>query len=125
MWAHIKLRRLAATALLVAWIAYTAFAQSTSPKRVLLVYEDAGTIPANIAFELSLAQSLRSIVGPTLEFYREQLDSSRFPEHTQSKIIELRSQYAERKIDVVLFFGTTPTEILPGVPVIQISNLSS
>src|SRR5271170_4771400 len=106
MWAHIKLRRLAATTLLATWLACTAFAQPTMPRRVLLVYQDEGTIPANIAFEQSLRQSLRAIVGPTLEFYREQLDSVRFPEYTEHKITELRSQYAERKIEVVLYFGT-------------------
>ena len=125
MGVELNLRRLAAATLLATWIACAAFAQTTSPERVLLVYQGDGLIPADVAFEQSLAQSLRAAVGPELEFYREQLDSFRFPEYKQHKITELRSQYAERKIDVVIFFGTTPDEILPGVPMIQVSNLSS
>src|SRR5271155_2347822 len=125
MGAGLNLRRLAATAMLAAWVACTAFSQATSPKRVLLVYQGDGTIPADVAFEQSLGQNLRAALGPDLEFYREQLDSFRFPEYKQHKIMELRSQYVERKIDVVIFFGTTPDEILPGVPVIQVSNLPS
>src|SRR5277367_4108508 len=126
MGAQLSLRRLAATTLLAAWIACAAFAQHPSPKRVLLVYQNDGAIPSSVAFEQSLVQSLRAAMGPTLEFYREQLDSIRFPEYTQRKITELRSQYAERKIDLVIFFfGSPMPEILPGVPVVQVSNSAS
>jgi len=125
MCAQLNLRRLTATTLLAAWIAYTAIAQTTSAKRVLLVYQGDGAVPANVAFEQSLAQSLRTTMGPDLDFYREQLDSSRFPEYTQHKITELQLQYAERKIDVVIFFGNRLTEVLPGVPVVQVSNAAS
>src|SRR5277367_6907467 len=125
MGAQLSLRRLAATTLLAAWIACAAFAQHPSPKRVLLVYQNDGAIPSSVAFEQSLVQSLRAAMGPTLEFYREQLDSSRFPEFTQRKITDLQSQYAERNIDVVIFFGNTLTEVLPGVPVVQVSNAAS
>jgi signal transduction histidine kinase len=120
-----NLRRLAVSALLAGWIACTAVCQTASPKRVLLVFHGDGLIPADFVFEQSLAQSLRAAVGLDLEFYREQLDSDRFPEYKQRKIAELRSQYANRKIDAVIFEGNTPDEILPGVPVIQVSNFSS
>jgi len=116
------MRRLIATVLLAIWMSSASFAQSTSPKRVLLVYQSDGAIPANIAFEQSLAQHLRTAMGPRLEFYHEQLDSTRFPEYTQQKVAALRSQYADLKIDVIIFFGNTLTEVLPGVPVVQVSN---
>ena len=120
-----NLGRLVATSLLTALIACAAFAQSNSPKRVLLVYQRDGALPSTVEFEQSLVQSLRAAVGPTLEFYREQLDSTRFPELTQHKITKLQSQYADRKIDVVIFFGNILTEVLPGVPVVQVSNAAS
>lgn len=122
MGARVKMRRLIATVLLAIWMSSASFAQSTSPKRVLLVYQSDGAIPANIAFEQSLAQHLRTAMGPRLEFYHEQLDSTRFPEYTQQKVAALRSQYADLKIDVIIFFGNTLTEVLPGVPVVQVSN---
>jgi hypothetical protein len=103
MWAQLNLRRLAAI-LFAILIGSAAIAQPPSPKRVLLVYEDDGAIPANVVFEGSLVQSLRAAMGANLEFYREQLDSTRFPENKRRKVNELESQYAERKIDVVIFF---------------------
>jgi signal transduction histidine kinase len=111
--------------LFAACLVSATFAQPTSPKRVLLVYQGDGAIPASAEFEQSLAQSLRAMIGPDLEFYREQLDSFRFPEYIQGRVTELGSRYAERKIGVVIFFGTHPIEILPGVPVIHVSNLPS
>jgi signal transduction histidine kinase len=121
MWAQLNLRRLAAI-LFAILIGSAAIAQPPSPKRVLLVYEDDGAIPANVVFEGSLVQSLRAAMGANLEFYREQLDSTRFPENKRRKVNELESQYAERKIDVVIFFGNTVTEVLPGVPIVQVNN---
>src|SRR5271170_4511940 len=120
-----NLRRLTAATLFAVLIACAAFAQSSSPKRVLLVYQRDGALPSTVEFEQSLAQSLRAALSPNLEFYREQLDATRFPELRRHKITELQSQYAERKIDVVIFFGNELTEVLPGVPVVQVSNAAS
>src|SRR5277367_7067688 len=126
MGARRNLGRLTVTTLFAVLIASVAFAQNDSPKRVLLVYQSDGAVPVSVAFEQSLAQSLRAAMGPTMEFYSEQLDSIRFPEYTQRKITELQSQYAKRKIDLVIFFfGSPMPEILPGVPVVQVSNSAS
>jgi hypothetical protein len=62
-------------------------------------------------------------MGPPLEFYREQLDSGRFPEKQAEKLAELRSRYADRHIDVVIFMATTPIEVLPGAPAVYIGNV--
>ena len=124
MGAQTHLSRLALTPLLATLIACAASAQALSPKRVLLVYQGKGAIPGCVAFEQSLSDSLHGAIGPDLEFYREQLDSCRFPLSKQHKIAELRSQYADRRIDVLIFFGNTQDEVLPGVPVVQVSNLA-
>jgi signal transduction histidine kinase len=89
------------------------------------VYQDDGAIPANVVFEQSLAQNLRATISPTLEFYREQLDASRFPQYTERRINEIQQRYSKKKIDVVIFFGNRLTEVLPGVPVVQVSNSAS
>jgi signal transduction histidine kinase len=120
-----NLRQLTAATLFAALIACAAFAQSPSPTRVLLVYQTDGAPPAFVEFEQNLVLSLRAAMGSSLEFYREQLDATRFPELTQHKITELQSKFAARKIDVVICFGNMPSAILPGVPVVQISNFSS
>ena len=113
---------LLALTLLTAVGTVAAFASSGPPDRVLLVYQNDGDIPANIAFEESLASSLRTSRGIDLEFYREQLDTARFPEFEQSRLAEIRSRYAKRDIDVVVYFGNILTEVLPGVPTILVSN---
>jgi hypothetical protein len=116
------LRQLIGITLLAAAGVCVASASPGPPDRVLLVYQNDGDIPANIAFEESLAASLRASRGIDLAFYREQLDLARFPEFEQRRLAELRSRYAERDIDVVVFFGNVLTEVLPGVPTIQVSN---
>ena len=55
--------------LLTAWLTSTAFAQSTSPKRVLLIYEHDGAVPGLLVFEESLVQDLHAAMGSNLEFY--------------------------------------------------------
>jgi signal transduction histidine kinase len=115
-------KQLSAIILLTAWITCTAFAQSASPKRVLLLYETDGTAPGFLVFEQSLVHDLRAAMGANLEFYREHLDSTRFPEFTESRLAEIRSRYANRKIDVVIFQGNTLVDLLPTVPVVQVSN---
>jgi signal transduction histidine kinase len=115
-------RRLSAGILVTLCIAFAVSAHAISPKRVLLVYEGDGAIPADIAFEQSLVQNLRTAVGSNLEFYREQLDLTRFPDYKEQKVAGLQSQYARRKPDVVVYFGNTLTDVLPGVPVVQVSN---
>jgi signal transduction histidine kinase len=109
--------------LLTAWIACTAFAQSPPPKRVLLLYLNDGAVPGIVVFEQSLVHDLRAVMGADMELYREQLDSARFPGYTEHKLAEIRSQYADRKIDVVIFMGDTLIDPFPNVPVIQVSNV--
>ena len=108
--------------LLTAWLTCTAFAQSASPKRVLLVYEHDGALPGLLVFEQSLVQDLHAAMGANLEFYREQLDLTRFPERAEPRIAEIRSRYANRKVDVVIFLGDRLIDLFPDVPVVQVSN---
>jgi len=119
-------RLLAGLLLLLVSLSSAAHAWAEVPrKRVLLVYNTDGSLPANLEFEQSLVDNLHAAVVIDLEFYREQLDSARFPEYKERRIEEFRSRYTQRKIDVVIFFGAIPAEILPGVPVVQVDNGTS
>ncbi len=90
------------------------------PKRVLLAYFQDATLPAFLEFDRSVIEALRAASAPGLEVYREQLDSVRRPEYTARRVAELRSRYLERKIDVIIYLGDVPINILPGVPVIEV-----
>jgi hypothetical protein len=79
-------KQLRAILLLTVWIAYSAFAQSRSAKRVLLLYESDGTAQGYLVFEQSLVHDLRAAMGANLEFYREHLDSTRFPNDTEPRL---------------------------------------
>jgi signal transduction histidine kinase len=119
---HFPLKRLTITALVIGIIGCAALAQSTSPKRVLLIYENHGSIPGILIFEQSLVHDLSAAIGANLELYREQLESTRFPEDTQHRLAEIRSQYANRKIDVVIFLGNPLLDFFPNVPIVQVGN---
>jgi signal transduction histidine kinase len=115
------LKRLASVALFATWLAcVTSFGQT--PKNILLVYEENATIPAHVEMETALFRALHEQLGPSLEFYQEQIDTIRFPEEPATRIDELRSRYANRKIDAIIFVGSVPVEILPGVPVVYVGN---
>jgi signal transduction histidine kinase len=123
MVARPQIRRVAAAALVAASLAGSVSAAAPNhPKRVLLVHYGDGSLPAFVEFEQSLVENLRSAAGPDLEFYREQLDTVRFPQYVERRIAEFRWRYAQRKMDVVIFFGEVPTSVLPGVPVVQVDN---
>ena len=101
------------------WLA-SAPSASQTPKRVLLVYEDDGTIPAAIEFETTLLRTLRAQLGPRLEFYREQIDTARFPQDRTRTIAGIRSRFANRNVNVVIYVGDIAAEIIPGTPTVQV-----
>ncbi len=92
--------------------------------RVLMVFQDDGHTPANSRTEQSVVSTLRQALGPSLEFYTEQLESTRFPEFREQTLASVRSRYADRKIDLVIYEGNIPTEILAGIPIVYITNSS-
>jgi signal transduction histidine kinase len=102
-----------------------AWAQPPVPKRVLLLFQDDGAAPAYVELEQRLSAMLRESMGPTLEFYREQLDAGRFPDKQEQRIANLRALYGDRHIAVVVFVATSPVEVLPGVPVGYVGNFPS
>ena len=97
-----------------------------APKRVLIVFLDDGGAPSNVALEQSARGMLAQQLGTTgVEIYHEELDPGRLPDIQTQQIAWLRSKYAHRRIDVILFVGNAPTDVLPGVPVVYCGNAPS
>jgi signal transduction histidine kinase len=115
------LRQLAATILLAVSFACDAPA-SQSPNRVLLLYEEHGDPPGYFEMESALLQTLREQLGPSLEFYREEIDAERHPEDRAKTIAEIHSRYAKRNINVVISIEGDAGDVLPGVPNVYVGN---
>jgi signal transduction histidine kinase len=114
---------------LVAVMSVVAFTQACADqaisKRVLLVFQNDGYSPSALEFQQSVFTRLRDALGPKIDFYCDQLDSTRIPAFRERVLALVRSRYSEHGIDLVIFVGSVPTDILPGVPVIYVGNLPS
>src|SRR5436190_3967111 len=92
-----------------------ASAQSTAPKRVLLLYWYSRDWPANTTFEKNFLAVLNS-AGPqgSIEYYAEYLESNRFPGDDQEAVLHgyLKQKYATRHIDVVVAGSDMPLQFL-------------
>jgi signal transduction histidine kinase len=79
-----------------------------TPRNILLVYEEAQAVPAAVQLQAALLRSLRGHLGH-LELYQEQIDKIRFPGESATRIDELRSRHADRKIDALIHVGSVPS----------------
>ncbi len=114
--------RWAAHLLIAVGLFIVSSASAHAVTRVLMVFQDDGHTPANSRTEQSVVSTLRQALGPSLEFYTEQLESTRFPEFREQTLASVRSRYAGRKIDLVIYEGNIPTEVLAGVPSVYVTN---
>jgi signal transduction histidine kinase len=92
--------------------------QSLTPKRVLLIHQNEEYSPAAQELEKGLLDRLRMALGPETEFFGEQLEATRLPENQSAAVDWVRTRYAGRGIDVVIFLGSVPMDVLPGVPTV-------
>jgi signal transduction histidine kinase len=95
-----------------------ASAAATAPKRVLLIYDSEVYSPAALEEQQGILNRLRSRLGQDTEFFCEQLEANRFPESQYQALSWVRTRYATRGIDVVIFVGDVIRDILPGVPTV-------
>jgi signal transduction histidine kinase len=107
--------RVSLTALAILSLAPQAFA---APKRVLLVYQDDGYSPATLELQQGILTHLRAELGQETQFFCEQLEATRIPESQDQALAWVRTRYANLAIDVVIFIGSTPMDILSGVPTV-------
>jgi PAS domain S-box-containing protein len=88
------------------------------PKRILLVYVDEMSSPA----ERAVDRGIRSVFGAKLEYqlYSEHLDTALFPDpkFQAAQAAWYRSKYRDRKIALIVAIGLEPREFLPGIPTI-------
>jgi hypothetical protein len=89
-----------------------------APKRVLLVYQDDGYSPATLELQQGILAHLRAQLGQDTQFFSEQLEATRIPESQDQALAWVRTRYASLAIDVVIFIGSAPLDILPGVPTV-------
>lgn len=91
---------------------------SATPKRVLLVFDNEVYSPASMELQRGILNRLLSKLGQDTEFFCEQLEANRFPESQFQALTWVRTRYAARHIDVVMFVGEVVKDILPGVPTV-------
>lgn len=89
-----------------------------SPKRILVIYEAQQATPGLLEMEHSLRSVLRRDSPETPEIYRESLDIGQFPEMRERSLDWIRTKYSQRPVDLVIYFGNSPSLLFPGVPVI-------
>ncbi|HSE32830.1 MAG TPA: ABC transporter substrate binding protein [Pyrinomonadaceae bacterium] len=106
-------------------------AQTTSPKRVVVLYWDNKDFPGNIRFDEAFQSQLRSLTS-TVEYYPEYFESSRFPgEQFESSFNRyLRDKYAGHPVDVVVASADAPlgfllkhrTDLFSSTPIVFVAN---
>ena len=88
------------------------------PRRVLLVYQDEGYSPASLELQQGIFMHLQAELGRDTQVFSEQLEATRIPELQDQALAWVRTRYANHAIDVVIFIGSAPIDILPGVPTV-------
>src|SRR5215475_4113032 len=106
--------------------------QSSSLKRVLVLYWYDKDFHSNARFEVAFKTALRSAPAGTVEYYPEYLESNRFPGENQSLLLRdyLRQKYADRTIDVVIatadaslaFLRQYRNDLFPNTPIVSITT---
>jgi len=107
-------------------------AQTTTPKRVVVLYWDNKEFPGNARFEESFKTRLQLGQRQDVEYYPEYFEYSRFPEEKQISTFRdyLRAKYATRSVDVVVASADAPLDFLlghrsdlfPNTPIVFVAN---
>ncbi len=107
-------------------------AQTTTPKRVVVLYWDNKEFPGNARFEESFKTRLQLSQRQDVEYFPEYFEYSRFSEEKQ--IISFRdylhAKYTGRTVDVVVASADAPLEFLqahrselfPNTPIVFVAN---
>ena len=89
-------------------------ASAPSVRRVLALYWYPSDHPVSVTFDRQFQTVLKGQSAVTIERYAEYFESMRFPGDAQARIMRdyLRQKYADRKIDVIMAWGSVPLEFL-------------
>ena len=107
-------------------------AQTTTPKRLVVLYWDNKEFPGNARFEESFKTRLQLGQRQDLEYFPEYFEYSRFPEEKQISAFRdyLKAKYAGRTVDVVVASADAPLDFLlshrsdlfPNSPIVFVAN---
>jgi signal transduction histidine kinase len=118
LWWRLSCRGTAFGVLFIVLTLHTLGGTTDQPKRVLLLYQDETSMPA----ERAVDSGIRSILGNKLEIqlYGEHLDTYRFsdPKFQAEQLAWFRNKYRNRAIDLIITTGLLPQTVLPGVPTV-------
>jgi ABC-type uncharacterized transport system substrate-binding protein len=83
-------------------------------RRVLALYWYPSDHPVSVTFDRQFQAVLKGQTAVPIERYAEYFESNRFPGDAQARIMRdyMRQKYADRKIDVVVAWGSVPLEFL-------------
>jgi signal transduction histidine kinase len=109
-----------------------ASAQTTTPKRVVVLYWDNKDFPGNARFEDSFKTRLQLGQRQDVEYFPEYFELSRFPEekHISSFRDYLKAKYTNRSVDVVVASADGPlnfllshrSDLFPKSPIVFVAN---
>ena len=119
------------TVVVILLVVCVGHAQTTAPKRLVVLYWDNKEFPGNARFEASLKSQLQLDRRQDVEYFPEYFEFSRFPEekHIVSFRDYLKAKYAQRTVDVVVASADAPlrfllqyrTDLFPNSPIVFIA----
>ncbi len=117
------LGRVARTLSLVLILTSASAAQSSEPKRVLLLMEEDVSWPVFRLIDENLRATLREGLPGRVQIFSEHLDVGHFPDSTvqaeqRAWIVE---KYANSGLDLIIYVGDVPTDLFPNVPIVFLS----
>src|SRR5277367_6390726 len=99
-------------------------AQSTEPKRVLILSQEDLTWPAYRLIDENARTALRAGLPDGILIFSEHMDRVHFPDaqFQAQQAAWIQRKYANAKIDLVIAVADVPTDIFPGVPVLHVGT---
>ena len=124
--------RLLVAGFVVCAFLHIASAQTTTPKRIVVLYWDNKDFPGNARFEESFKTRLQLGQRQDLEYFPEYFELSRFPEekHVSAFRDYLKTKYASHSVDVVVASADGPlnfllshrSDLFPNSPIVFVAN---
>jgi len=113
-----------ACTLLFFLLASLTIAQSTEPKRVLILLQEDLSWPVFRSVDENARAVLRAGLPQGVLIFGEHLDHVQFPDPSLQAQQQawIQQKYANTKLDLVMGVGDVPTDMFPQVPLLYLSN---
>jgi PAS domain S-box-containing protein len=108
----------------LALLAPLAGAQSSEPKRVLVLTEEDVSWPVFRLRDENLRATLRDGLGGRVQIFSEHLDVEHFPDLAiqAEQTAWIKKKYANSALDLIICVGDVQTDLFPGVPLVFMSD---